>query len=155
MKKLAFILFTTFIIQGFSQEVTKQYDKIGKFKKGTAIVWKSGHCGLINQSGKEIIKPQFDKISLFGNDAIAYTVKDGKVGLINLDGKIIVQNIYDEIGQFNGVYAITRKSGLAGVINKQGKILVENKYEKIKIGKHGDIRAVKNGTEVLLDLKDK
>lgn len=147
------VMFISF--QCFSQEVTKQYDKIGKFKDGHAIVWKNGHCGLISQDGKEIIKPTYDKISAFGKDAIAYTTKDGKIGLINMQGKVIVQNIYEDISGFNGFYAITRKNGLAGVINKKGKVLIENKYESIKIGKNGVIKGVKDGKELLLDLKDK
>lgn len=155
MKKLLWFLMVLFAFKGFSQEVTKQYDKIGKFKDGHAVVWKNGHCGLISQDGKEIIKPTYDKISAFGKDAIAYTTKDGKMGLINLQGKVIVQNIYESIGSFNGFYAITRKNGLAGMINKKGKVLIENKYESIKIGKNGVIKGVKDGKELLLDLKDK
>lgn len=155
MKKIFLFLFSVIFLNGFSQEVTKQYDKIGKFTKGHAIVWKNGHCGLISQDGKEIIKPSYDKIGAFGNDAIAYTTKDGKMGLINLQGKIIVQNIYEDISGFKGFYAITRKNGLAGIINKSGKVLIDNKYESIKIEKNGVIRGVKDGKALLLDLNDK
>jgi hypothetical protein len=155
MKKFIIIALVVISFQGFTQEVTQQYDKIGKFKKGLAIVWKNGHCGVITQSGKEVIKPTYDKIGTFGNDALAYTTKDGKTGLVTMEGKVIAQNIYDEIGSFKGFHAITRKNGLAGIINKHGKILIENKYESIKIGKNGEIRAVKEGKEMLLDLKDK
>ena len=155
MKKIFLLLLSVLVFQVFSQEVTQEYDKIGKFKKGIAYVWKNGHCGVINQSGKEIIKPTYDKISSFGNDALAYTTKDGKMGLITMEGKVIVANVYDDITSFKGFYAITRKSGLAGIINKHGKVLVDNKYETIKIGKNGEIRAVKDGKEMVLDLKDK
>ena len=51
-------------------------------------------------------------------------------------------------------YAITKKDGLYGMINKQGKVVIENKYEKIKVGRYGDIRAVKEGQEILIDIKD-
>lgn len=154
MKKLILIVLSLLTLNGFAQEVSKRYDKIGKFKNGLAIVWKNGHCGIITQGGKELVAPDYDKIGSFGNDAIAYTTKDGKVGMLNMEGKVIVPNIYEYIGSFKGYYAITKKNGLSGMINKQGKVLVENKYEKISIGKNGVIRAVLQGQEIILDLKN-
>ncbi|MBP6517155.1 MAG: WG repeat-containing protein [Chitinophagales bacterium] len=154
MKNIIAFVFSCLFFSAFAQEVSNQYAKIGRFNQGVAIVWKSGHCGLITQGGKEIIKPTYDKISGFGKDGIAYTWKDGLVGLINMQGKIIVPNIYGSISAFNGSFAITRKNGLAGMINKQGKVLIENKYEDIRVERNGIIRAVKDGKEVILDLKD-
>jgi hypothetical protein len=154
MKKMTLIFLALLTFQGFAQEVSKQYDKIGKFNKGLAIVWKDGHCGIISQDGREVVKPTYDKIGGFGSDALAYTNKDGKVGLLNMAGKVIVPNTYEYISGFKGSYAITRKNGLAGIINKQGKVLVENKYERITIGKNNSIRAVKDGQEMILDVKN-
>ncbi|MBK6381395.1 MAG: WG repeat-containing protein [Chitinophagaceae bacterium] len=71
-----------------------------------------------------------------------------------MEGKVIVPNIYESIGGFKGSFAITRKNGLAGMINKQGKVLIENKYEKITIGKNNAIKAVKDGQEMMLDIKN-
>lgn len=154
MKKIIFMLLTICTIQGFAQEVSKEYDRIGKFYNGIALVWKNGKVGLIKQSGKEIVSPEYDKIGSFGNDALAYTTKDGKTGVINTEGKVIVPNLYESIAPFKGSYAITKKEGLYGMVNKQGKVVIENKYEKIKVGRYGDIRAVKEGKEILLDIKD-
>lgn len=141
-------------IWGQGKEVSKQYDKIGNFSKGVAVVWKNGKCGVITQDGREIIKPEYDRISSFGNDGLAYTWKNGLVGLVNIQGKVIVPNEYQSIGKFSGAYAITRKNGLAGMINKQGKVVIKNEYEKITIHKNGIIRGVKNGKEVILSIKD-
>ncbi|HLP49798.1 MAG TPA: WG repeat-containing protein [Chitinophagales bacterium] len=154
MKKIFGLLLIALSFSAIAQEVTQQYDKIEKFNQGVAIAWKNGKCGLITQDGKEIIKPQYDRISGFGRDGIAYTTKKGLTGLINMTGKVIVDNIYGEIGGFKGPWAITRKNGLAGMINKQGKVLIENKYETIRVEKGGIIRAVIDGKEVILNLKD-
>lgn len=154
MKHLLSILFFAYSLIAFSQEVTKQYDKIEKFDQGVAVAWENGKCGLITQDGKEILKPQFDEIGHFGRDGIAYTTKKGLKGLVNMTGQIIVENIYGDIGRFNGPWAITRKNGLAGMINKRGKVLIENKYESIRVEKGGLIRAVIGGKEVILNLKD-
>ena len=155
MKKMIFLLLTIFTLQGFAQEISKQYDRIGKFGKGgVALVWKNKLVGLINTSGKELAKPAYEKIGSFGSANLAFTRKDGSIGIINLDGKVIVQNIYESISQFNGSLAITKKDGLYGIINKKGKVLVKNEYQKLKVGKYGDVRAVKDGQEILLDIKD-
>jgi WG containing repeat len=154
MKKIIFLLLTIFTLPVFAQEVSKEYDRIGKFNKGVALVWKNKQVGLIKANGKELVKPEYEKIGSFGSDNLAFTTKDGKIGIINLEGKVIVQNIYQSISQFNGSLAITKKDGLYGIINKKGKVLVENKYQKLKLGRYGDVRAVKDGQEVLLDIKD-
>ncbi|MBK7148230.1 MAG: WG repeat-containing protein [Bacteroidetes bacterium] len=154
MKHLASFLLLVAALSLNAQEITQQYDKIDKFDQGVAVMWKNGKCGLVSQTGKEIIKPQFDNIGRFGRDGIAYTHKNGLMGLVNMTGKVIVDNIYGDIGRFNGFWAITRKNGLAGMINKQGKVLIENKYESIKVEKGGIIRGVIGGKEVILTLKD-
>ena len=146
------VMLIFFIASG--QEISKQYDKIGRFNQGVAVVWKNGKCGLLAQSGKEIVKPQFDRISSFRNDGLALTWLNGLVGIINIQGKTIVKNEYQKISTFNGFYAITRKNGLAGVINKQGKVVIPNEYEKITIHRNGIIRGVKHGKEVILTIKN-
>jgi WG containing repeat len=154
MKKTFFLLLTIFTLQSNAQEVSKEYDRIGKFDKGVAFVWKNKLVGMIKPNGKEIVKPEYEKIGSFGGDNLAFTTKDRKIGIINLDGKVIVKNEYESISQFKGSYAITKKDGLYGIINKKGKVLIDNKYQKLKLGKYGDVRAVKDGQEVLLDIKD-
>lgn len=154
MKKMIFILLTLFTLQGFSQEVSKEYDRIGKFTRGVALVWKNKQVGMIKANGKELVKPEYEKIGSFGNDNLALTTKDGKIGVINLEGKVVVKNDYESISAFKGAYAITKRDGLYGMVNKQGKVVIKNEYEKIKVGKYGDIRAVKQGQEIMLDIKD-
>lgn len=154
MKKIIFLLVTVITLPCFAQEISKEYDKIGKFNRGVAFVWKNKLVGMINSNGKELAKPEYEKIGSFGSDNLAFTTMHGKIGIINLEGKVIVKNEYESISQFNGSLAITKKDGLYGIINKKGKVLVENKYQKLKLGKYGDVRAVKDGQEVLLDIKD-
>ena len=154
MRIITVLILTLSLFATHAQEISKQYDKIGRFSQGVAVVWKNGKCGLISQAGKEIIKPQYDRISSFGNDGLAYTWKNGLVGLVNIQGKEIVKNEYQKIGKFNGFYAITRKNGLAGMINKRGNVVIKNEYEKITIHRNGVIRGVKDGKEVILTIQN-
>src|ERR1700741_3088108 len=130
---IVFIALTQFAFSQASTEVSNNYDKIGKFVNGTAFVYKGGMVGLIDKDGKEIIKPEYEKISAFGEDGIAYTHKRGKVGMINKQGTVIVENIYDHIGHFSMGKAVVRKDGLCGVINKTGKVIVDIKYDKLSM----------------------
>lgn len=153
MKKISIVIFVlvTQFVFAQSTEISDKYDKIGKFNKGVAFVYKNGLVGAINSEGKEIIKPEYDKITAFGNDALAYSHKKGLVGLINKDGKVVVDNIYDYIGHFKGGNAVVKKNGLSGVINKEGKIVVDIKYEKLSCEDGGIIRATNaDGTMTLI-----
>jgi WG containing repeat len=154
MKKTILILLTFFTLHASAQETSKAYDKIGRFHNGVAFVWKDGLVGVIRQNGKEVIRPEYQKIGNFGSDGIAVTTKDGMIGLINRDGKVLAPNVYESIAPFRGSRALTKKGGLYGIINKQGKVLIDNKYEKLVVGRYGDVRAIKDGQEILLDIKD-
>ncbi|MES2566961.1 MAG: WG repeat-containing protein [Bacteroidota bacterium] len=148
---LIFALFSFELVLAQSSEISGKYEKIGKFEKGVAIVRKNNLVGVINSEGKEIVKPEYDKISAFGNDGIAYTRKKDLVGLLSNTGKVIADNVYDYIGHFKDGNAIVRKNGLSGVINKEGKITVDLKYNKLSCEEGGVIRATNaDGTMTLI-----
>lgn len=134
-----------------STEVSGKYDKIGKFKNGVAIVHKGGMVGAINSEGKEIIKPEYERLSGFGADGLSYSYKNGMVGLVNKSGKVIIDNQYEYIGHFKDGYATIRKNGLIGIVDKNGSIVVDIKYDKLKCEAGGVFKATNaDGTEVLV-----
>lgn len=148
---LAFALLSFDLVMAQSSEISGKYDKIGKFEKGVAIVRLKDKVGVINSDGKEIVKPEYDKISAFGNDGIAYTRKKDLVGLISREGKVIADNQYDYIGHFKSGNAIIKKNGLSGVVNRDGKIIVDLKYNKLSCEENGVIRATNaDGTMTLI-----
>ena len=143
MIKLLFLFSVLFSLISIAQtsEVSARYDRIGKYVNGVAFVHKSGLVGFINAQGKEIVKPEYDKISLFGPDNLAYTWKNNLVGLIDINGKIIVNNVYDHIGHFKYNQAFVKKNNLYGVIDLSGNLLVQPLYIKIKHGPYGNLIA--------------
>lgn len=152
--KNIFLILAVLIYQALSAqstEVSGKYDKIGKFNKGIALVHKNGLVGVINVEGKEIIKPEYERISGFGDDGISYTYKNGLVGLISKEGQVIINNEYDYIGHFKDGYATIRKNGLTGIVDKNGKIVVDIKYERLTCEPGGVFKATNpDGTEVLV-----
>ncbi|MBL0047215.1 MAG: WG repeat-containing protein [Bacteroidetes bacterium] len=152
MKRIIFLLLSLFSLHIGAQqtEVSGKYDNIGKFYNGIAFVRLNGKVGAINSNGKEVIKPEWDKLSGFGSDGIGFAHKDGLVGLITKDGKLILKPIYERISNFKYGRATITKNNLVGIVDINGKVLIEPKYQKLRIDKGGLIRATENGTEVLL-----
>ncbi len=153
MKKIVLGVFVALSSLAFAQstEISGKYDKIGKFSHGLATVHKGGLVGVINTEGKEIIKPEYQRISPFGRDGVAYTRKKDMVGLIDNTGKVIVENQYDFIGHFKGNNAVVRKGNLCGVITKQGKLIVDIKYDKLQCEDNNVIKAINpDGSQVLI-----
>ena len=152
MKRIITLLISIVSLQLQAQqtEVSGKYDNIGKFNNGIAFVRLNGKVGAINSSGKEVIKPEWDKLTNFGRDGIGFAHKDGMVGLITKDGKVILKPVYEHISNFKYGRAIITKDNLVGIVDINGKILIEPKYQKLRIDKGGLIRATENGTEVLL-----
>ena len=152
MKHIFILLLTIFSIKVSAQttEISGKYDNIGKFHNGIAFVRLNGKVGAINSNGKEVIKPEYDKLSGFGYDGIGFAHKDGLVGLITKEGKVLVKPTYQRISNFKYGKATVTKNNLVGIIDINGKVLIEPKYQKLRIDKGGLIRATENGTEVLL-----
>jgi len=151
MKKIIAFLFVAFAVTTQGQtEMSAKYDYIGKFNNGIAFVRTNGLVGVINSEGKEIIKPEWEKISGFGDDGVAYCYKATGVGLINREGVLLAQPIYERIGMFHLGRAIVLKNGHEGLIDKTGKQLLEPKYDKLKVEEGGIVRATENGKQQLL-----
>lgn len=139
------------LVYSQSAEISSNYDKIGKFEKGIAIVHKGGLVGAINTQGKEIIKPEYERLSNFGKDGLSYSYKKGMVGLISKEGTVILDNQYEYIGHFKDGFATIRKNGLTGIVDRSGKIVVDIKYDKLKCDAGGVFKATNaDGTEVLV-----
>ena len=87
--------------------------------------------------GKEIVKPQYNKIELFGDFQEKWAlVEIGKLsGFINHEGKETVRPIYDKIapwGDYQEKWALVETGGLLGFIDIDGKEIVKPKYENIE-----------------------
>ncbi len=152
MRKILYLLLILLAIQSSAQqtEISGKYDNIGKFNNGIAFVRLNGKVGAINSNGKEVIKPEWDKLTGFGKDGIGFAHKDGLVGLITKEGKILLKPNFDRISNFKYGRATITKNNLVGIVDINGKILIEPKYQKLRIDKGGLIRATENGTEVLI-----
>ena len=115
------------------------YDYIGEFNQGIAIVIKNEKFGAMVMGGKEIIPPTFQYIAPFDN-GFADAIKNDKFVKINMSGNICIEDDgeliaipeqYDEVKEFHEGIASVCKDGQWGAIDRQGKEIVECKYQWI------------------------
>jgi len=86
--------------------------------------------GAVLPGGKEIIKTQYDKVSLaFGNSFIVN--KDSKTGVLNVNGNIVLPLKKQKISTASKCFIIEKDSlfGLAGI---NGKTYFSPKYKELK-----------------------
>ena len=153
MKQIIFILCALIGLNAAAQkEVSAQYNHIGHFFYGIAIVELNGKRGAIDTTGKEVIKPEWDNLTGFGKDGIGFARKNGKVGLIKSDGTLLLEPKYERIGGFRNGRAIISQGIFKGVIDFSGKVIIEPKYEHLKFEDNGLVRARVGGKEVLLKI---
>jgi hypothetical protein len=112
------------------------YEDIFEFTEGNYTQTKlNGLTGIISVTGKEILPPKYQNISIRKNDA--FEVKENsKCGYIKADGNIMIPIIYDDILS-NGIFS---KKGLIqvklnnkyGCVNLTGKIIIPTIFDKVE-----------------------
>lgn len=103
-----------YIFNPFTYEIKKlNYDKFEKWYYGSYFKTElNGKIGICELSGKEILSPEFDEISIafvksrttFGNFICK---KDNKFGLYSKDGKQILKNEYKILEEIGSKYILT------------------------------------------------
>lgn len=130
------------------------YDYAEAFVGDVAIVGvkkgKDYWYGLINRSGKEVLRPIYDEIMISENGFITIS-NSGLYGYANKNGKTVVDRKYRYASQFKGDHAIIAKENngqiLYGILNKEGKEVIAPKYNGIFFfdGEYATVLRIKNG----------
>ena len=108
--------------------------------------------GLIDFSGKVILKPEYDDIySLKGIERSIIIEKDGKYGLVNnVTGEIIIEPQYLEISAvgttYDNGYIVKTEDG-EGIISPDKKVILGTKYEKILNVSGNNMYVIKDGEQ--------
>ena len=99
--------------------------------------------GLIDKTGKEILKPDYEAMGDL-NQKLIYILKGDKFGFINGKGEIIIKPQYNYIGMFNkqGICWVNEggkynkdnnevTKGKFGIINESGRVTLPVEYEDV------------------------
>ena len=118
------------------EDYLNNYDWVGPFSQGAAIVVKDNKYGAILTGGHEITPPTYDYISPF-HDGFANAIKKGNCIMIDLSGsecklygnKIIrIPKEYDVVRDFKNGFACVKKDGKWGVIDTNCKEIFPPKF---------------------------
>ncbi|MDA2920853.1 WG repeat-containing protein [Desulfobacterota bacterium AH_259_B03_O07] len=83
-----FLLIYLLVVASSCNEKESKQEMIGSIRLYPVIL--NGKVGYINDTGKIVIKPQFDGASIF-SEGLAFVEINGKVGHINRAGKIVIK----------------------------------------------------------------
>jgi len=116
------------------------FDEATNFINGRAIVTTNSVSGLIDENGRVIIDPQFDKIYFTGTDFLV--VKDEKAGVMDASGKMTLELKYDAFWTNNTDDIIpVRQGGAWGYIDREGEIEIPFQFDEC-FPFNGDVAAV-------------
>jgi hypothetical protein len=92
----------------------------GPFPADWVLVEKGGYFGFISGTGKEIIKPQYNRIHPFDEFQRGWAMveKDGFLGFISVEGREIIKPQYTKIypfGEVNRGWAMVEVNGKFGL----------------------------------------
>lgn len=107
------------------------------YEEGVLKVKKGELYGLINFSGKEILKPEYQEITaLKGTKNSLILKKEDKIGLCDNEGNLIINPEYKEIksidNDYKNGYIVINNEDKYGVIDFDSKVILEAKYKDIK-----------------------
>jgi hypothetical protein len=126
-----FMVDETRYIDTSGKYVTPAYAWTCGFSEGLAPVriTMDGKEGYIDNTGKTVIQPQFERASEF-SEGLAAVRMGGKWGFIDKTGRIVIDaNYAEEPGQFSEGLATVRISGKTAYIDKSGKIVISPRFD--------------------------
>lgn len=153
--------YKTKVLNAKNKEIFNAYDTVEAienidihnnmwYEEGVLKVKKGELYGLIDFSGKEILKPEYQEITaLSGIKNSLVLKKEDKIGLCDNKGNIIVKAENKEIRSieedYKKGYIVINQEGKFGITDFTGKVSLEPKYEEIKQVTGNNIYVVKQG----------
>ena len=117
-----------------------EYNVLGLFYDGLALVKKGSKWGFIDKTGEVVIPLEYGDVGSF-SEGLAAAEKDGKYGFIDKTGKVVIPLEYDNVGGFSEGLAAAEKGKKYGFIDKTGKVVIPLEYDV----KYADLPIFKEG----------
>ncbi|MDR2357639.1 MAG: WG repeat-containing protein [Oscillospiraceae bacterium] len=146
------------------KKISEYFEDAVHFYDGRAMAKKDGLWGVIDESCKFIVQPQFDSFWIDNQDyeyvvfseGIAWVQKGGKWGAIDKTGKTVVPFGYYEPGMtFSDGMAVIMDGGKAGYVNASGELVIPAIYDDANYFYNGVALVAQGGTYKLIDKSGK
>jgi len=118
------------------------------FKQGLARVKIGGKTGLIDKTGKVVVKPIYNTMSTFGDSllVVAFGNAFNDFGYVDFQNNLIIKGQYESAEAFDHGVAVVSKNGKYGIIDRTGAVIVpleqENAYNDLE--ERGYLRVLNN-----------
>lgn len=170
--------YKTKVINSKNKEIFNDYDEVQAiensdinqnlwYEEGVLKVKKGELYGLINFSGKEILKPEYQEIkALDGVKNSILIKKEDQYGLCDNQGNVVIDTQYKEIkgvqDNYQNGYIVVNQENKYGWIDFNKAVILETKYEDIKpiassniyiVKEEGSYRAINKENETFLENK--
>lgn len=115
----------------------KNADKVTEFREGLAIVEKNDKEGFIDKTGKYVVEPKYERLSIFTEGLAAFGIMDKskdeeeqnfKYGFLDKQGEILINAQFDEVLNFSEGLAAVKKGEKFGFIDKTGKFVINPQF---------------------------
>ena len=108
--------------------ISYQFENANGFNNGKAVVVSGEKCGLIDNTGKYIINPQFQ--SIFYDGDLYYIRQNDKFGWCDKDGKMVINPQFDDAYPFgNNELAAVNSGEKWGYVDKKGKYVINTQFD--------------------------
>ncbi len=117
-----------FIDESGLLKITNQFEEANGFQGKHAAVKMNEKAGLIDESGKFVINPQYKNIIVDGD--MCLIEMDGKYGWCDNEGKIIINPQFERAFRFGSSDLAPAKIGnMFGYIEKDGKVKISPQFD--------------------------
>lgn len=111
---------------------TSRFDDMYPLSCKYIAVRDSDKIGLIDSTGKIIVKPQFDALYC-GTEKASIFLKDNKYGIVSHNDSIIIQAKYNQISLRGDDHFRLKIDDLEGLANSNGELVVPANFHRIDI----------------------
>ena len=113
--------------------VEPQFDDVGPFSDGLAVVKVSGKYGFIDNTGKLVVAPKFDD-AVPCREGLCGVQINGKWGSVDTKGRMVIEPrfSYTPAPFFDGLARVA-VDGTYGFVDKTGKEIIEPKFDNVSL----------------------
>jgi hypothetical protein len=112
------------------QPILGNYSRVFDLQNGVAVVMNDTLYGLIDSTGREIVKPRFQFLDNFEN-GISVFIENGNAGVLDQTGIVRIEARYNSLFRFDQNHYLIEQNGLRGLINLKGEMVIQPRYTEI------------------------
>ena len=120
-----------------------EYDYLGSFHNGIALIEVGNKRGAINDKNEVVIPAKYDSLNRCDNGIYTASIF-GKYGFINQNDEIVIPFEYDEVDPFSEGLASVRMGNKWGYINEKNEMVIACQFDYAGLFRDGVVNVGKD-----------